>query len=241
MAEIEPAEKHIPLHLLDQMAAEGGLLESDQRQTIEKHLSGCRHCQERLESVQKEREKYLKDHPAEELYRKVVHQAQDTRPAWYVHKRNLAIASGILVVLLTVGLLWFISDRQTAPEILVKGEGEIGFTVLHLDQRRSYHKARQITLQPGDQIHLQPVYPEGYAYLTVFSAEAGGSVTRLFDRTGMDTSRFPGLEVDDSPGPDHLLVVFSKKELPTRDDLARLEKELDLRIYTIRVDKNMPD
>jgi hypothetical protein len=240
MAEIEPAEEHIALHLLDQLAAEGGLLDSEQRQSIEKHLSDCSHCRERLESIRKQRLEYLRDHPAEEFYKKVVRQAQDSRPVWYRQSRSLAVAAGILAALVTVGLLWMFSDRQDTPKILAKGEGQTGFTVVLVDKQRSYHKARQITLQPGDRIHLQPVFPEGYAYLTVFSVEASGSVSKLFERKGTDAGTIPGLEVDDSPGPDHLVLVYSRIGFLNQEDLERLDKEMELRVFVIRVDKKMP-
>jgi hypothetical protein len=240
MVEIDPMDGHIPLHLLDQLAADGGLLEPEQARSIEKHLPDCSHCRERLESIRNQRQDYLKNHPAREAHRQVTQRSQTAGPAWSPLNKRLAFASGILAVLLAVGLVVFLFDRQATDGILIKGETEIGFTVVHRDQQRTHHRTRQVTLQPGDRIHLQPVYPEGHDHLTVFAVEADGSSVRLFARTKTDTRVIPGLEVDDSPGPNHLVVVYSAKEVPARS-LAALEKEKELRTVTIRIDKNLPE
>jgi len=218
MKHSEPLKLDIELYFAEELSKEDA-------SSLECHLQQCPVCHDYLQTLRRERNEFLADHPFSELK---IEKSQSpwfqklldilTRPALY------PVYGLLLIVAITVPVLFFGNRAQISDEIRYKGTAGLTFFfqrdgVIHEGDKRKQYRG-------GDQIQiLYNSTKEQFAAL--ISIDSRGQISFYHPQQNSDFCSekttagagltFPGsIILDDSEGSELIILLLSDKPLPVK-------------------------
>ncbi len=190
-----------PAELETHLAGEQGL-------RLEPHLFACSECRRYVEALERERDEFVRSRPPEAFLRQLGRQKSlASRQRWW----PWLLAPAVTAVLVLV----------VAPSGEVRGKG--GLLSVHY-LRPGMAGPSQVTqgqpLRAKDSL-LFTVSPPSSGYLLILDVDGSGAVTVFHPYQGSQGARIEAgvqvlrgsIELDDAPGPEWLIAVFSRSPL----------------------------
>ena len=215
--------EHLPRHLLEALL--GG---EPQAGELRAHLAGCERCSERLRNMQSARAAFAREHSASEFARRVSAAAAIARPAprrgWFygVAAVGGALALAAVFLVLRAPSEQEIRYRGAAISLQAYVQSATGVRVLHDGE----------VLSGGTQLAFTYTLSEPQ-HLLLFGIDDAGTITRYFpdgnivQSSGLSAGakqQLPvGIELDERPGRERLIALFSAKPLDQGSARAALE------------------
>lgn len=218
MKHSEPLKLDIELYFTEELSKE-------EASSLESHLQHCQICHDYLQTLRRERNEFLADHPFSELkieepqlpwFQKLLDTL--TRPALY------PVYGLLLIVAITVPVLFFENKAQIGDEIRFKGTA--GLTFLYQrdgvidegDKRKEYRAGDQI------QIHYNSSKEQ---FAALMSIDSRGMISFYHPQQNSDfcsvkttagaALTFPGsIILDDSEGSELIILLLSDKPLSAK-------------------------
>ncbi len=216
-----------------------GELNEAERREVRRHLAECADCSSYVTRLESERTDFLQKHPFSSFTRA---HAATVRIPWLVRVMNavkrpalIPVYASVLVAvaLLPLSLRW---KSSSVPEVRFKGGQSISF--LYRREGTVHEGSAAQTLRPGDQIQIR--YPltaarfvslssiDGRGTVSFYHPGTHGSTCSVRSEPGVSVT-FPGsIVLDNTPGPELVVVLFSENPLATaevKEWLSRLFTE----------------
>jgi hypothetical protein len=196
---------------------------------IHPHLESCDGCREYVRALQLEQEAFRRSRPAERFVLKLDRRsvaAARSRFGW------LGLLGGAATALLVVlALPWILSDSDPG-DLLLKGSP---FTAVYM--REGMVSPQQVTsdqrLMRGDAVRFF-FRSSSEGFLAIVDLDARGAPTVLFPYGGKELARVEpnaaealprSIVLDDAPGPEHFIAVFSRTPRELGPVLRELERQ----------------
>lgn len=219
---------HLSSETLDRLAI--GALSATDKQGAEAHLHDCTRCREdyqALEADMQQFRQFVMPRTQEKVRERVAH-AKSPMAAfsrWMAPAFALAGAA-------TMGLLIVAKPANRLP---TRYEGVKGGPILQVyDLRAGGQKPEELkaraTVAPGDRIRFI-AEPSGYGYVMVVSVDGKGTVSSYYPSEGTVSApltpgrqELPGaIELDATPGTEHLYAYFSRAPLKLESIASQLK------------------
>lgn len=134
-----------------------------------------------------------------------------TLPRWLIPMGTLAVAMGLLVLVVPGVAPDATEHAPDAPYVATKGAPEARILIKRGEQISIWTSSERIA--PGDRLRVE-LHPSGYAHFALVSPEAGGFSVLAQGALRADPELIPGAwEVDGSPRDEVMLVVLSRELL----------------------------
>lgn len=224
----------------------------DPGETAKRHIDACPNCAPYVAALRGGSEAFLRARPPEQFLRKLDRRAEATRKRrrWWLALLPTAALAALVLVLLPI------VDGTNGGGVLVKGDpfkvvfrrGEASPQVVSADAR----------LRPGDALRFSYDAPSD-GYLLILNLDGTGQASVFYPPEGTRsapiargaTDFLPGsIVLDEAPGPEWLVAVFSQKPLEAALLLARLKEQAGTaqpklvcdgcRVSTLRLQKQLP-
>lgn len=190
---------------------------------LERHVLGCDGCRETVRVFQAERRAYLLLHPAQRALASVTTSRRPLVARWW-----LSLGSGLAAAALAVLLIWVRGTADVTDPVRLKGKAPS--LEVHVSRGGApatpWEPSRPV--EPGDLLKFR-VTPPADGYVVLLDVDARGAVEAWYGDDGGvrvkggEATLLPGtIALDETPGPERLVLVFS--EAPA--DVAALRAEV---------------
>jgi hypothetical protein len=209
--------EHLAADTLD--ALHLGILPPSEKAHADEHLSGCQRCREALARLRADAEEFQQrvlPRTVDQVVERASRRSFWRRPAVWIAAPALAATAALLVFLVfstTHG-----DGEGKGAGVRVKGDPVLRVYALRGDD---VFKVRPgMKLRPADRIRFE-VESAGARYLLVASKDGASQVSLYFPMDGVRSGRIPegkselpdSVELDQAPGPETLVAVFSAEPL----------------------------
>jgi len=217
--------RHVSRFVLEELHA--GALD-DPGGTLRAHVEACPRCRERLDALEPADARFLERFPTEAaLRRRRPASAARSRRLWpaAAFGSALAAAAGVVLVLSQPARH---PASPTAPTERVKGQSIMEIAVSRADSSFQYDAQ---PLRSGDVLVFS--YSSDRSFLLLLGLEGSGKARVLLPpdaRASMPIARGArirlqhGIELDDYPGPERLIALFSDDPLSAETVIAEVQR-----------------
>lgn len=221
---------------------------------VSAHLPHCAPCRHYVEALAEARDAYVKSHPTDQFLRKLERREAQPKQApkrawWWSALGGLAVATAAVVLAVVV-----IPSGGTGDGVTIKGD-EFRVVARRGDQPPQV-VADDARLRAGDALRFQYSAPEP-GHLLVLNLDGTGKAS-VFHPFGGEASApiaeastdfiEGSVQLDDSPGPEWIVAVYSTKPLQAAPLLAQLRDQVgtndvklqcgDCRVSAVRILKD---
>ena len=205
----------------------GGELTTEQADELLSHCDSCSDCGSYLAQLQAERTDFLHKHPFSSFTR--AHAPLVALP-WYrtisIGTLRPVLATAGVALLVTLTVLPLMNGRNRRSPEPVRFKGAPSLTFIYQREGATSQGSVSMRFRAGDRIQVT-CPPVHYSFVSLFSVDTRGTVSFYhpdyqapycsIPLTGGGPTVFPGsIELDDSPGAELVIALFSKDKLLTR-------------------------
>ncbi len=230
MKHSEPLKLDIELYFTEELSRE-------ESSSLESHLQQCQVCHDYLQTLRRERNEFLAEHPFSEL------KIEEPQLPWFqkfldtLTKPALYPVYGLLLIItITVPVFFFGNRAQIDDEIRFKGTS--GLTFLYQRNGIVDEGDKSKEYRAGDQIQI--LYNSSKEqFVSLMSIDSRGMISFYHPQQNSDfcsikttagtALTFPGsIILDDSEGSELIILLLSDKPLPAktvRTWISELNKE----------------
>lgn len=203
-----------------------GELDKKESATLENHLKECTVCHDYLQSLRRERNEFLADHPFSAFKNE---KAVNFSIPWYqklfdilARPALIPVYGLLLIISVSVPVFFFGNGIQAVDEIRFKGTARLNFLyqrdgVIHEGDRKKAYRAGdliQILYNSSQEQYVALLSIDSKGQLSFYHPEQSSSLCTVKSAAGTGLT-FPGsIILDDSEGGELVILLFSGEPLP---------------------------
>ncbi|MBN1760416.1 MAG: hypothetical protein JW863_18960 [Chitinispirillaceae bacterium] len=203
-----------------------GELDREQADAVRHHCESCSDCSSYVAMLQAEKEEFLNKHPFSSFTRA---HAPIVELPWYRRitfgMPQPAIVAVGAVFLVTLAVIPVVNNRNAQREDIVRFKGSPPLSFIYNRNGTTQQGNSVGRYREGDKIQIT-CPPTRFGFVSLLSIDPRGTISFYHPETGsgfcsvpVDSNvpfKFPGsIELDDTPGGELVIVIFSPEKLET--------------------------